>query len=467
MKEIPCSSSFVIMFNWFENLPVELVGTNVLGMLGIRDIVMLERACGSKASHQHFMIIIPYSPSALLLLQKYSDISFEWFAKRSCKLHSLTICLPGNNAFFHKKNLLVDNIELRINSKIEMHDCQPLFESDLRCKVKSIDVTAVAVEKEIMEQLSILTENIVKLKVAIDNINWLTVDILSRWKLKEITFVGSFVDKVLITLIVQTCTELTSILMISRSAFLDDAVMQIVAQYCPKLETLMFSYYSKIRYHSLIALSERGLPLNKLIISNIPRIPTADIARRCSHALSCMRHLNINDLFHNDQDANIIMPYMTGLTSVYIEHHCHIYIPLLAQHCHKLTEINVDDSDCSFDDILSLCRANPLLQEIIYCNSAFTDTILIELIHACPNLHSLDLSNETELTDIGILALSEHCPQLKCLEIRSGYKVTEEAVLQLLQRCRKLTSLEVSSSSLSEETWTQLDKNTKKRVNRW
>ena len=50
--------------------------------------------------------------------------------------------------------------------------------------------------------------------------------------------------------------------------------------------------------------------------------------------------------------------------------------------------------------------------------------------------------------------------------IRECIQVTETAVLQLLQRCRKLTRLEVSSSSLSEETWTQLDKNTQKRVSR-
>ena len=41
-----------------------------------------------------------------------------------------------------------------------MHDCLPLFESDLKYKVKSMDVTAVGVDKEVMEQLSIFTVNI-------------------------------------------------------------------------------------------------------------------------------------------------------------------------------------------------------------------------------------------------------------------------------------------------------------------
>ena len=81
-----------------------------------------------------------------------------------------------------------------------------------------------------------------------------------------------------------------------------------------------------------------------------------------------------------------------------------------------------------------------------------TDTILIELIHACPHIHTLDISYETDITDIGILALSEHYPQLHQLEIIFCHKITEAAILQLLQHCRQLQFLSVSKSSLSVET---------------
>ena len=105
-------------------------------------------------------------------------------------------------------------------------------------------------------------------------------------------------------------------------------------------------------------------------------------------------------------------------------------------------------------------------QEYIINRVRFTDTALLELIHACPHIHTLCLSYETDITDIGILALSEHYPLLQELDIGKCHKITEAAVLQLLQRCLKLTTLEVSSSSLSKETWIQLDKNTQKRVRR-
>ena len=248
---------------------------------------------------------------------------------------------------------------------------------------------------------------------------------------------------------------------------MDDAAVIAIAQHCPKLETLLLRS-SNITWASLLALSERGLPLEELDIDFIPNIPTTDIARRCSHALSCIRHLNTNNLYKNGQDANILIPYMTGLTRVDIRnYYSHIYIPLLTQHCHKLTEIAMYNYNYSVADILSLCRANPLLQKVYcHCRCDFTDTTLIELIHACPHIHTLRLPYDTDITDRGILTLSQHCTQLQSLDICRCRQVTEAAVLQLLQRCRKLTRLVVSSSSLSKETWTQLDKNTQKRVSR-
>ena len=260
----------------------------------------------------------------------------------------------------------------------------------------------------------------------------------------------------------QACTELTSIKL--DSCNIDDAAVIAIAQHCPKLETLLLRS-NNITWTSLLTLSERSLPLKELDIESFPNIPTADIAGCCSHALSCIRHLNTNHVNQNDQDATILIPYMTGLTSLYLYYYTSAYIPLLTQHCSKLTEIAVADKYCTVADILSLCRANPLLQELNgFSPICFNDSTLIELIHTCPHLHTLYLPYETTITDIGILALSEHCPQLQELSINKCRKVTETAVLQLLQRCRKLSRLRASSSSLSKETWTELDKNTQKRV---
>ena len=117
---------------------------------------------------------------------------------------------------------------------------------------------------------------------------------------------------------------------------MNDAVVISIAQHCPKLETLILDRTSMITYASLIALSERGLPLKELDIPYVPNIPTADIAGRCSHALSCIRHLDTDNLYENGQDANILIPYLTGLTSVDLDYYDNVYILLLTRHCHKL-----------------------------------------------------------------------------------------------------------------------------------
>ena len=454
------------MLRLLEDLPVELVGTNVFGYLSLKDIVMLERACGNMQSHKAFMEQIPHRPPVVLPSSKHTNIeTLYWFAKRQCTIKAISIQFSGNNPCLSVKNLQVVFFDLLINSNITMQSWKPLLESNTGCKVFSITISGTQ-NREVMDQLSVCIGNVKQLTIRNSGncIDWLTADILSRWNTKKICLEGSAVTTPLVSLLVQTRSELTSIKLDSNTV--DDAAVIAIAQHCTKLETLLLRS-SNITWTSLLVLSERCLPLAELDIPFIPNIPTADIARRCSHALSCIRHLNTNNLYKNGQDANILIPYMTGLTRVYLYNYCDSYIPLLTQYCNNIIEIEVYCEYYSFSNILSLCRANPLLKEFHYFPRDLTDTTLIELIDACPHLHTLRLPYDTDISDISILALSEHCTQLQKLSITKCHKITEAAVLQLLQRCRKLARLCISSSSLSEESWTKLDKNTQKRVRRW
>ena len=469
IKRVEFINQYSMLFNLIEKLPIDFVGATILHYLDIKDIVRLERACCSKASHQHFLDLIPHSPAIELSSSNHTDIAcFEWFSLRRCKIKSLNINLPGNNLALHVKQLQVGIVNLSFEDNVTMDCCNNLFNSHLICQVKRLRIYGVHNE-EVVEQLSRLTGNIETLHISgsFKFRDWLSKDILSRWKLKELSIYNSVVSVSIITLIGQTCTELTSIALDCSTA--DDAVVMAIAQHCPKLQLLVFYAFTPVTCKFLLVLSEYKLPLKELYIDLIPNIPTADIARRCSHALSCIRRLNTNNLQQNNQDAKIILPYMTGLNIVRFKNVIGSYMPLLAQYCSKLTTIHVHKGNYPVSDILSLCSANPLLQELMVFATdgvGLTDTVLIELIHACPHLHTLYLPNEINISDIVILALSEHCPQLQFLVIRNSTQVTERAVLHLLQCCHKLTRLGLSSSSLSEETWTQLDKNTQKRVSR-
>ena len=371
-----------------EDLPVELVGANILGYLFLKDIVMLERASCSKKSHQAYLEYTRNCAPVELPSRKHATISvLQWFAKKNCRISLLEIRLTADNPVFKVSNLKVDNFCLLLDSDTTTDNLKLLKDNNMGGKVKELIVRRNQ-NKEVMEQLSVCTGNVKHLSIRFSNhcMDWLT-NILSRWKLTEFDLADVSITTPILNIILQTCTKLTSIKLSSDTV--DDAAVIAIAQHCPKLETLTLRS-SNITWTSLLALSERYLSLKDLYTPHIPNIPTIDIARRCSHALSCIRHVNTNNLYQNGQDASLLIPYMTGLTSVPLNYYCDSYIPLLTQHCRKLTTIIVADDNWPVSDILSFCHTYPLLQVFnCYRHTGVTDTVLIELLHACPHIHTM------------------------------------------------------------------------------
>ena len=172
--------------------------------------------------------------------------------------------------------------------------------------------------------------------------DWLNKDILTRWNLQELSLHETLLNLSAITLVVQTCSELTSIKL--DSSTVDDAVVMAVAPHCPKLEQLELPVHFEITYNSFLVLSDYKLLLQELSIHFIPKIPTADIARRCSHALSCIHQLNAYNMYGKDQHASLFLSYMTRLTSVHLISPFDSYIPLPTQYCNMLTTIHIHGS---------------------------------------------------------------------------------------------------------------------------
>lgn len=302
------------MLTIIECLPVELVGMKVLGYLSLRDIVMLERASGSKKSHQLFLSLIPYCLPIFFPSSKLANTSaLDWFIKRRCKIKSLILKLPYDDHDL-LKNMLTDYFDIVIPRDATIKSFTIFGESNISDKVRSV------------------------------------------------YFDGYSIEMPLISLIVQTCLKLICISLISHN--IDDSAVIAIAQHCPKLETLVLAP-NNITWTSLLA-----LPLKLLDILSIPNIPTANIARRCSHALSRISYLSTEDLHQNGQDASVLIPYMTGLTRVSLYPGGHFCVPLLTQYCNKLTEIEVCSKGYSITDILTLCRANPLFEELYYYSLA-------------------------------------------------------------------------------------------------
>ena len=99
----------------------------------------MERACGSKKSHQAFMEQIPHRPPVVLPSSKHNNGSvFQWLENVKCSIKTLTIQLPGDNPCLHVKNLKVEYFDLQINSNITIENLKPLLERNMGYKVLNI-----------------------------------------------------------------------------------------------------------------------------------------------------------------------------------------------------------------------------------------------------------------------------------------------------------------------------------------
>ena len=220
--------------------------------------------------------------------------------------------------------------------------------------------------------------------------------------------------------------------------------MIALAQHCSRLKKLNFSN-CQITATSLIALSERGLPLEEFSIPSIP-IPSAEIAAQCAHALSRIRELSTYDIVAN---WNVIIQYMTGLRGLHLNNSKdHLLVPHMVPvhgHCTGLEVLLIGTfSSIAPQQLCELAARCPHLHTLSNVSKcSVSNTVLVELAHSCPHLQKITLYSISEVTEEGVLTLAVHCRQLRVL-VLSYITVTEETVRQLAQHCRHLTKLQVS-----------------------
>ena len=323
------------------------------------------------------------------------------------------------------------------------------------------------------------------------------------------TMTNNTVTDISIIGFIQNCSKLQTLILYIHA--ITDTSITAIAQYCPNLQKISINLSTNFTYTSIIALSERGLPLEELDIPWIP-IPSAEIAAQCAHALSRIRTVefepNINDSF--------CWPYMIGQRKLSLKNQLNqanreSILTNVVQHCCQLENITIcGSSDVIIQLLIALAKKNPYISSLyLYEATALTDISLIELVKLCPHLRfisiskcslvtetgiialseqcmklaqqiisnsswltdttilalsvnskklfQLSLRECTHLTNNSILALSQHCQRLSCFEIPHSNLITEAAIVELVQQCHQLRYLEVSSDSISDETIEQLE----------
>ena len=217
--------------------------------------------------------------------------------------------------------------------------------------------------------------------------------------------------------------------------------MIALAQHCSKLKKLKLTCLL-ITATSLIALSERGLPLEELDIPEIP-IPCAEVAAQCAYALSRIQKLST---YRRDGSINHlcdVIQYISSLYELCLNNSTdNALLSQLLQHEHfssvRRLHINYDSNitPVVFSQLLARC---PQLSSMhIEKRVIFTNTVLVELARSC--LHLLEVTLFCEVTEEDVLALTVHCRQLQKLTYLFT-TLTMQTVEQIIHHCPYLIEL--------------------------
>lgn len=434
-----------------------MFGHHVLGYLSVLDLILLERSAASKTSRQIYLNYMPYCPS-IQLCEKYQQnlLALNYFQRMRCPIYQVKVCLPAYNLGTNFS--LIDKISLEIIANINIANITLMMEPRVGLKVISLIVKGNQ-DVSVMKQLSSCIPNVTHLCIhsSVNYESWIDCVISAGWKLDTISVIGSIGVTVLLRLRAALCPHL-EVLKLAGVGDVNDSTIATIAQSFPKLRVLALAggAYTHV---SLMALSERGLPLEELVIPWIPPIPKPDRSS-CMHALSRIRKLCTARILTPLKQHIYALEVMRGglqeLQLSSLSDHA-LVRDLLQGHCAGLQTVLIGfNSSITLLQFAALVRCNRDLRVVTICHRECTDdAVLIALAQNCPQLQELRLQGQSgNMSDTALLALSTSCPQLRLLSIAQCRQVSEGAVLQLLQRRTSslLHRLEVALTSLSEET---------------
>ena len=489
------------LFEYLIQLPCEVFGHNMLGFLELIDIILFEKAAASHESQQLLKSILPYSPPFAVKHFRWKREAMNWFIKRRCRVQHVTIDVESMCGV-NFQHYIFDKIDLCLNFAISLQHLEPLRNP---CIIHGVTHVKIKGDQDpaVMELLfSLLTStnsSVCSLNIVASNLSQWMEHIRKIGPCLSELFIHNFFTKFpIIKTIFDHCPNLEKLdLNYGAGGSKRNALLQTIANYFPHLRslTVSVSYPSsaeadadltafaekcpqllevclycqpftdqsvialaqhcsrlkKLKLEcmytaaSLIALSERGLPLEELDIPMIP-IPSAEIAAQCAHALSRIRGIFKMSQSSTSTKLRYAIQYMTGLRELELNSsEDHLLVPHLL--------LLLQEQCCVGLEGLTICY-----------NSSITAQQFSELVAMCPQLHTLRISKPTCCTHTVLVELARSCPHLQVVELDS-WKVTEEGVLTLAVHCRQLRVISISNITVTEETARQLAQHCRHLIN--
>ena len=101
--------------------------------------------------------------------------------------------------------------------------------------------------------------------------------------------------------------------------------------------------------------------------------------------------------------------------------------------------------DC---DVILISTALPNLISIaLGHNSDLTDTAITTLAQNCIHLNTLTIDNITKLTDISLQSVAQYCYKLKILLIHDLSLITDTGIYAIINGCHLLTDLDICNNT--------------------
>lgn len=143
-------------------------------------------------------------------------------------------------------------------------------------------------------------------------------------------------------------------------------------------------------------------------------------------------------------DMNFIAEYCRGLV-VFEAEDTNIGswdIGSVAKNLHDLEVLNLKGACIQDRGAVALASGNPKLTHINLSNNTdITDITVLVLAKSCPNLCYVGLGQCHLITDAGIIALVDGCPLLQTIDIQYCRNLTDKALIAISQKCRRLLHL--------------------------
>lgn len=116
--------------------------------------------------------------------------------------------------------------------------------------------------------------------------------------------------------------------------------------------------------------------------------------------------------------------------------------------------------------VIFIASANPNLTSFsLYWNLKVTDVGIEAVVRSCKNLRSLNISGCKSVTDKSLRAIAKYAQKIQSLNLTRGVKLFDEGLVEVLNACREIEELYLyASPNFTDTSFTALNKLSKLRL---